>query len=261
MNRKEIKTNKLSTKFQDLKIPFNPKVKDDIKLLEFEKGKNIEQTQNWNKNCNFLITNQENLSKKHYQHILIYDLILKHNYTTVMQLPCLEKIVLNTTSKKYINDKKLILLTLATLELISGQKPQLTYAQKSIANFKIRQHQLIGCKVILCNNLMYNFLDKLSKIIFPRIRDYSKKKLSKQRNSNHLPILYNKQDKSFFFSKKRTTHNFGFQNLMIFPELENNFELMDSFNGMNLTFVLSNSNKKSTLLVMSGFQMPFSKRI
>jgi large subunit ribosomal protein L5 len=207
-----------------------------------------------NLKSSFFVTNQENSSKKHYQHIIIYDLILKNNYTTVMQLPRVEQIILNTTSKNYLNDKKLILFTLTALECISGQKPQLTYAQKSIANFKIRQSQLLGCKVVLCNNLMYNFLEKLSKIIFPRIRDYSKKK-QQQLNGNDFSRISNKQNKSL--SKKRLTHDFGFHNLMIFPELENNFELVTSFNGMNLTFVLSNSDKKSRKLLLSGFQIPF----
>jgi large subunit ribosomal protein L5 len=200
-----------------------------------------------NLKSSFFVTNQENSSKKHYQHIIIYDLILKNNYTTVMQLPRVEQIILNTTSKNYLNDKKLILFTLTALECISGQKPQLTYAQKSIANFKIRQSQLLGCKLVLCNHLMYNFLEKLSKLIFPRIRDYSKKK-QQQLNSNDFSIISNKQNKSL--------HNFGFHNLMIFPELENNFELVTSFNGMNLTFVFSNSDKKTRKLLLSGFQMP-----
>jgi large subunit ribosomal protein L5 len=202
---------------------------------------------NNNLKSSFFFTNQENSSKKHYQHIIVYDLILKHNYTTVMQLPRVEQIILNTTSKNYLNDKKLILFTLTALECISGQKPQLTYAQKSIANFKIRQSQLLGCKLVLCNHLMYNFLEKLSKLIFPRIRDYSKKK-QQQLNSNDFSIISNKQNKSL--------HNFGFHNLMIFPELENNFELVTSFNGMNLTFVFSNSDKKTRKLLLSGFQMP-----
>jgi len=202
---------------------------------------------NNNLNSSFFFTNQENSSKKHYQHIIVYDLILKHNYTTVMQLPRVEQIILNTTSKNYLNDKKLILFTLTALECFSGQKPQLTYAQKSIANFKIRQSQLLGCKVVLCNHLMYNFLEKLSKLIFPRIRDYSKKK-QQQLNSKNFSIISNKQNKSL--------HNFGFHNLMIFPELENNFELVTSFNGMNLTFVFSNSDKKTRKLLLSGFQMP-----
>nr|YP_009049971.1 50S ribosomal protein L5 [Chlorella sorokiniana]AII02105.1 50S ribosomal protein L5 [Chlorella sorokiniana]AIM56887.1 50S ribosomal protein L5 [Chlorella sorokiniana] len=199
----------------------------------------------------------EALSEKYYKNVVIYDLLLKQNYTSIMQLPRLEKLVVNTTSKIYINEKKHIVFTLAALELISGQKPKLTYARKSIANFKVRQHQIIGCRVTLRENQLYTFLDKLSKIVFPRFRDYSKKK---------------KQEKiSSFFCKKKETNlydkfaiekgffsvSFGFQNLMVFPELENHYELVDNFRGMDVSFVVSNSNSKLSSLVLSGFQLPF----
>lgn len=198
----------------------------------------------WDIKSNLLLADQENLSKKYYHKILSYDLILKQNYENVMELPCLDKIVLNTTSKTYTTDKKSILFTLTALELISGQKPQLTYARKSIAYFKIRQHQIIGCKVVLRETQMYTFLDKLSKIIFPRIRDYSKKKAKNQ-------LIQTSNTKNL-----NSSLNFGFQNLMIFPELENNYELVDNFRGMNLTFVFLNSDKITSQLVLSGFQLP-----
>ena len=195
------------------------------------------------------IAKQSSLTKKYYENILVYDLILKQNFATVMQLPRLKRIILNTTSKKYINDKKFILLTLTALELIAGQKPKFTYAKKSIANFKVRQYQLIGCQVLLNNTKMYSFLDKLSKIIFPRIRDtlFFSKKIKNKRVST-----------SNFYKKKKDliTQNLGFRNLMIFPELENNFELVDNFNGMNLTFLFSNSNRKYSILLLSGLQLP-----
>jgi len=128
------------------------------------------------KRNDFFSLGREPLSEKYYKKVVAYDLLLKQNYTSIMQLPRLDKLVVNTTSKIYINDKKYIIFTLAALELISGQKPQLTYARKSIANFKVRQDQIIGCRVSLRENLMYTFLDKLSKIVFPRLRDYSNKK-------------------------------------------------------------------------------------
>lgn len=211
-------------------------------------------------NDKFLLINQSNLSKKYYQNILAYDLILKQNYTSIMQLTRIEKISLNTTSKSYVVDKKYLLFTLAALELISGQKPQLTYAKKSVANFKIRQHQILGCKVVLRKTLMYAFLERLSKIIFPRIRDSSKQKYIIQTNQ---PFLFAKKKNSTEYN----TFTFGLKNLMIFPELENHFQLVDNFRGMNLTFVLRgfnnkkflnhNNKVKQLLLVLSGFQLPF----
>ena len=215
---------------------------------------------------NNLITN---LSKNYYEKVLTYDLILKQNYTNIMQLPRIEKIVLNTTSKNYVNDKKYILFTLAALELLSGQKPQLTYAKKSVANFKIRQHQILGCKVVLRKNLMYIFLEKLSRIILPRIRDSAKKNHMTQINQN---LEFSHSLKKNFFgpystkSKEFIAYTFGLKNLMMFPELENHFELVENFRGMNLTFVLSacpNANFKNQtdnsielLLILSGLQIP-----
>lgn len=196
------------------------------------------------KSFEFLILRRESLSENFYQNVIAYDLILKQNYTSIMQLPRIEKGVVNTTSKIYINDKKHIIFTLAALEIISGQKPQLTYAKKSIANFKVREHQIIGCKVTLRGNQIYTFLDRISKIVFPRIRDYSKKKM---------------QNSEFLLQKSSqlSTWSFGLQNLMIFPELENHYELVDNFRGMDLSFNVSNSNSKTCRLLLSGFQLPF----
>jgi large subunit ribosomal protein L5 len=195
----------------------------------------------------FFVGNLENCSKKYYQDVCISDLILKKNYTSVMQLPRLDKIILSTTSKKYIHDKKSILFTVSALELISGQKPQYTYARKSIANFKVRQGQLLGCQVVLRNNLMYNFLDKLSKIIFPRVRDYSKKRESKH---SYPPLGIDSR------YSQLSTYSIGFQNIMIFPELENNYGLVDNFNGLHCTLVFTNSNTRDFKLLLSGFQIP-----
>lgn len=206
------------------------------------------------------LLNQNILSKNYYQKIITHDLILKQNFTNIMQLPCLDKIILNTSSKNYVNEKKNVIFTLAALELISGQKAQLTYAKKSVANFKIRQHQILGCKVVLRENLMYVFLEKLSRVILPRIRDEIKKIDSVK--STRL-FVNKKQVKK---SSKLVTYSFGVNNLMIFPELENHFELVENFKGMNLCFVLKNSSNKNclssikksrdSLLLLSGFQIP-----
>lgn len=202
----------------------------------------INERKNPNK---FTIWNQSNSTKKYYENIIAADLLLKQNYKTIMQLPKIHKIVLNTTSKIYVNDKKHILLTLAALEFISGQKPQLTTARQSVSNFKIRQNQILGCKLSLSESVMYSFLEKLSKIVFPKIRDFSKN--SKFDNS----IQYSS-------SSKTSTVNLGFQNMMIFPELENHYELVESFRGMNMSFILKDSTPKTCLLVLSGFQLPVS---
>nr|QBB88983.1 50S ribosomal protein L5 [Micractinium sp. LBA 32] len=210
---------------------------------------------------NLLNTFSLALSKNYYKKIVTYDLILKQNCTSIMELPRLEKIVLNTSSKNYINDKKTLLVTLAALELISGQKPQLTYARKSVANFKIRQHQILGCKVVLRENLMYAFLDRLSRIVLPHIRDYTTKQNFTQENQK-----ISSREKHTKKSTRFIACSFGLKNLMIFPELENHFELVENFRGMNFTFVFSHfrekdsenfTNKFTNLrLLLSGFQIP-----
>lgn len=213
------------------------------------------------KNKYLVFIGSSNLSKNYYQKIVTYDLILKQNYTSIMQLPRIEKIVLNTSSKNYINEKKNLLVTLAALEFISGQKPQLTYARKSVANFKIRQHQILGCKVVLRENLMYDFLEKLSRIVLPRIRDYTTSKDFTELNQNNS-FTKNQTRKSTRF----ITYSFGLKNLMIFPELENHFELVENFRGMDVSFVFSDSRHKQNVnettrlkdlrLLLSGFQIP-----
>lgn len=210
------------------------------------------------KHLPFFSDNLKNhLSKTYYQKILTYDLILKQNFSNIMQLPRVDQIILNTTSKNYVNEKKNLVFTLAALELISGQKPQLTYARKSVANFKIRQHQILGCKVLLRENLMYAFLEKFSRILLPHLRDYT------QKNQKNFLIRQNQANKS----KKLQAYTLGLKNLMIFPELENHFELVEHFRGMNITFILSNCSSKrnfiqtensaNLLLLLSGFQIPY----
>lgn len=188
-------------------------------------------------------TNRNSLSKKYYRDIISYDLLLKQNYETIMQLPCLDKIVLNTTSKLYSSDKKYIFFTLAALELISSQKPQLTFARKSIANFKIREAQILGCQVVLHQNQMYNLLDKLCKIVLPRIRENNEKK------SIGLHFKYQR-------AHQLATWSFGLKTLLIFPELETHYDLVDNFRGMDVTFVCSNVTQKTSRLLFSGLQLP-----
>lgn len=188
------------------------------------------------------IHTRKSLSEKFYREILAPDFILKQNVTTVMGLPHVDKIVLNTTSKDYAHEKKFVNSTLGALELLSGQHARVTHSRKSIANFKIRQDQILGCTLVLCENTMYGFLDKLSKIIFPRIREFSKKNGAAESGST---------------KSSKMAYTFGFQNMMIFPELENHYDLVEIFRGMNCTFVVSNCTPKTSLLLLSAFQLPF----
>ena len=195
-----------------------------------------------------LKTPQILLSKNYYHEILAYDLLLKQNVSSIMQLPVLDNIVLNTTSKIYVQDKKQSVSTLAALELISGQKSQFTFAKKSIANFKIREDQLLGCHVVLHKKKMYLFLEKLSKIVFPR--DAVLKKSGSD--------FTKKERKDFQFSKQKAkfAKSFGFQNMMHFPELEKHYELVENFRGLTCTFVMKQATPRLCALLLSGFQLP-----
>ena len=113
-----------------------------------------------------------NRLKEKYVNEIVPSLIKKHNYTTIMEVPKLEKIVINMGVGDATGNSKLMEAAVKDLELISGQKPVITKARKSIAGFKLREGQSIGCKVTLRGNNMYNFMDKLVSIGLPRVRDF-----------------------------------------------------------------------------------------
>ena len=179
---------------------------------------------------------QRNRYKKYYQQIICQDLLLKQNYKTIMELPSLQKIVLNTTSKLYTTDKKNILPALMAMELISGQKAKLTSAKKSIASFKIRENQIIGCKTTLRHLSMYLFFEKLLTVVLPRVRDFSSVQIKNLDNHGNFSL--------------------GITNLLIFPEIENYFELFDVIRGLNINIIISAQNKKDALVFYSAFQIP-----
>lgn len=181
------------------------------------------------------LTNK-NRFKLYYDHVICQDLILKQNYSTIFQLPSFKKVIINTSSKLYLIDKKYIAPSILGVELITGQKPKLTYAKKSIASFKIRENQLLGCKVTLRGAPLYLFLELVVTIILPRLRDFSGISL-----------------KSF---DKYGNFSLGFSNLMIFPELENHFEFFELFKGLNINFSLSGSDLDEISLLYTAFQLP-----
>jgi large subunit ribosomal protein L5 len=177
-----------------------------------------------------------NRFKLYYDHVVCEDLIIKQNYNTICQLPSFKKIIVNTSSKLYLLDKKYILPSILGVEMITGQKPRLTYVKKSIASFKIRENQLLGCKVTLRGSSLFLFLDLFITIILPRLREFS-------------GISTKSFDKSGNFS-------LGLSNLMIFPELENHFEFFELFKGFNINVEISGSNLDDITLLYTAFQLP-----
>ena len=113
-----------------------------------------------------------NRLKEKYQNEIVPSLQEKYNYASVMEVPKLEKIVVNMGVGDATNNSKLLDAAMKDLELITGQKPVATKAKKAIAGFKLREGQAIGCKVTLRGEKMYNFLDKLISITLPRVRDF-----------------------------------------------------------------------------------------
>lgn len=178
------------------------------------------------------------LALNYYQQIVCYDLLLKQNYTTIMELPNMNKINLNTTSHLFVQDKKYLLPAIVALEFITGQKIKYTSAKKSIATFKIRQNQVLGCKITLRKKSMYNFLSKILLIIAPRVRDFS---ALIKKNFNNERIL-----------------TLGIKNFMIFPELENHFELFETCKGLNITFGVTAKKSNDAFLLYSAFRFPLA---
>lgn len=160
----------------------------------------------------------------HYKETISYDLILKKNIENLLEIPKLKKIILNTTSKVIVYDKKYIIPGLVALEIISGQKQKITSAHKSISGFKLRENQIIGCKVDLRGELMFHFLEKLITIVLPRVRNF--------------------RGIFFKFFDGNGNLNLGLSSLLIFPELENYFEYFEFIRGINITLVTSNNKLK-----------------
>ena len=175
----------------------------------------------------------------YYREIISQDLIYKQNYHNIMQLPKIEKLVINSTSKSFIEDRKNIASTLLGLEMISGQKLKISVAEKSIAGFKIRQGQTIGCKVTLRKHSISVFLDKLTLVILPRFNNFSGLTLE-----------------SF---DKQGNYTIGLNDLLLFPELENFFELFENLKGIDLSFVMRKKNKYENLLLLTALQIPVQK--
>ena len=155
----------------------------------------------------------------HYKETIAYDLLLKQNIGNFLEIAQLEKIILNTTSKIIVSDKKNIIPGLIALQLVSGQHQKITSAEKSIAGFKLRENQVIGCKVTLRGEQMFNFLEKLITIILPRIRHFN-------------PINF-----SHFDGKGNLS--LGLSPILIIPELESYFEYFESIGGINISLITS----------------------
>lgn len=173
--------------------------------------------------------------KELYNKEIINSLMKEYNYTTVMQVPRLEKIVINMGIGEGARDEKFIDAALKDLEAITGQKPVVTKARKSIAGFKLREGQTIGVKVTLRGDNMYNFMEKLIKVALPRVRDFR-------------GISNNSFDGN-------GNYTLGIKEQLIFPEIE--YDNVLKIRGMDIVFVTTAKTNKEAESLLKAFKMPF----
>ena len=172
-----------------------------------------------------------------YKEEIIPALMKRFGYKNVMQVPRLKKISLNIGVGDAVQDPKLLDHAMNDLSVISGQKPAITSAKKSISNFKLREGMKVGCRVTLRGNRMYEFLDRLVNITIPRIRDF--RGLS---------------DKSF---DGRGNYSMGAREQIVFPEI--NVDKIDKIRGLNITITTTAQNDEEAFELFSSFGMPFKR--
>jgi large subunit ribosomal protein L5 len=170
-----------------------------------------------------------------YREKIVPELMQKFGYKTTMQVPRLSKITLNMGVGDAVNDKKNIDTAVADLTRISGQKPVVTKARKAIANFKIRQGLAIGTMVTLRGTRMYEFLDRLVTIAFPRVRDFR-----------------GVSGRAF---DGRGNYNIGLKEQIIFPEIE--YDKIDKLRGMNISITTTAKTDEEAKALLAAFRFPF----
>ena len=178
-----------------------------------------------------------NRLREKYENSVRKELQEKFTYRNVNQIPKLEKVVINMSVGEAITNSKALDAAVAELVAISGQKPIVTKAKKSIAAFKLREGMNIGAKVTLRGERMYVFLDKLFNIVLPRIRDF-----------RGLPA------KSF---DGRGNYNLGLREQLVFPEI--NFDKVDKARGMDITIVTTAKSDEEASEFLSAMGLPLQK--
>src|SRR5207342_3214733 len=170
----------------------------------------------------------------HYKKVVVQDLIKKFGYKSVMQVPRIQKIVLNMGVGEAVGDKKIMDHAVGDLTKIAGQKPVVTLARTSIATFKIRKGYPVGCSVTLRGDRMYEFLDRLVSIAIPRIRDFR-----------------GISTRSF---DGRGNYSLGVKEQIIFPEIQ--YDQIDQIRGMDITISTSAHDDKHGRALLEAFNFP-----
>jgi large subunit ribosomal protein L5 len=174
--------------------------------------------------------------QEHYKKVVREALTKEFNYTNPMQVPKIDKIVINMGVGEATADSKKINLAVAELTAIAGQKPVITKARKSIAVFKLREGMAIGCKVTLRKQQMYEFLDRLVNIALPRVRDFR-----------------GVSGKSF---DGRGNYTLGLKEQLVFPEID--YDKVDKVRGMDIVICTTAKTDAEAKALLKGFDMPFN---
>jgi large subunit ribosomal protein L5 len=172
-----------------------------------------------------------------YEKEVVPAMIEKFGYKNIMEVPKLEKIVINMGVGEAKDNQKFLEAAVNDLSIIAGQKPILTRAKKSVANFKLRENMAIGCKVTLRKVKMYEFADKLMTIALPRVRDFR-----------------GVSSKSF---DGRGNYSLGVKEQLIFPEIE--YDKIDKVRGMDIIFVTSAKTDEEARELLRFLGMPFAQ--
>ena len=175
--------------------------------------------------------------KEQYQNEIVDAMIKKFGYKNIMEVPKLDKVVINMGVGEAKDNAKLLDAAIADMEKITGQKAVVCKAKKSVANFKIREGMPIGCKVTLRGEKMYEFVDRLVNLALPRVRDF--------RGVN--PNAFD----------GRGNYALGIKEQLIFPEIE--YDKVDKVRGMDIFFVTTAKTDEEARELLTQFNMPFTK--
>ena len=170
-----------------------------------------------------------------YREKVVPELVQKFGYKTVMEVPRITKITLNMGVGDAVNDKKNIDMAVADMTKIAGQKPVVTKSRKAIANFKIRENLAIGTMVTLRGQRMYEFLDRLVTVAFPRVRDFR-----------------GVSGRAF---DGRGNYNIGIKEQIIFPEIE--YDKIDKLRGLNISITTTAKTDDEAKALLAAFRFPF----
>lgn len=173
--------------------------------------------------------------KNYYKQNCVEELQKQFNYGNAHEIPKVEKVVVNRGLCEVANNSKAMEFSIKEFETITGQKPIITHAKKSVAGFKLREGMPIGLKVTLRGVLMYNFLEKLNKLVFPRIRDFQGINTNIFDGSGNVTI--------------------GLKDQLVFPEIE--YDTVDQLRGFDITIVTTAKNDQQGMALLKTLGVPF----